>query len=363
MCRTWRWCFYINLPIGALTLTTTLLFFRFDVPKKPGGPLLDQLKRLDPLGLLFFGPSMICLVIAFQWAGSKYEWSNPKIIGLMVTFGVTLLIFIAIEARMPMTAIAPGSVVANRSMAGGLTFMFTSAGAMMTIIYYLSLWFQTVRGDSPMDAGIHSIPLILALVITGILAAGLTQRIGYYVPVMLLGPIPASVGAGMLSTLTSGAPTSHWMGYQVLYGVGLGFAFQSTSLIAQTVLPRKDVPIGIALGFLMQQLGGSVFVAVAQNIFTTALTRRLRGVSGLDVRPIVDGGATELRSVVPEGKLAAVLDIYSHALTRTFLLAAALSAASFFAATVVEWRSIKKGKGLPGASKTGKDEAEKGLAR
>ncbi|SPO03295.1 related to aflatoxin efflux pump AFLT [Cephalotrichum gorgonifer] len=357
---TWRWCFYINLPIGAFTLLTTFFFFNVDTPKKTHGPLLDQFKRLDPLGLLFFVPSITCLILAFQWAGSTYKWSNPTIIGLLVTFVATIIIFAVIEYKTPETAIAPGPVVGNRSMVGSLSFLFTSSGGMMVICYYLAIWFQATKGDTALDAGIHSIPLVLSLVLIGIPAAVLTQKIGYYVPVMLFGPILASIGAGMLSTLAPGSPMSHWIGYQVLYGLGLGCAFQSSSLVAQTVLPRKDVPIGLALGFFMQQLGGAVSVAIAQNIFATKLVDGLSGVAGLDAHGVVNIGATNLRSVVPAEDLNFVLGVYSNALTRTFLLAAALSASGLLSALLLEWKSIKGDKEKPGSPLTEDSEVEKG---
>ncbi|MBE3042271.1 hypothetical protein IMZ48_06765, partial [Candidatus Bathyarchaeota archaeon] len=207
---------------------------------------------------------------------------------------------------------------------------------------------------------IHTIPLVLSLVIAGIPAAVITQKIGYYVPVMLFGPIPASIGAGMLSTLTPDSPVSHWIGYQVLYGVGIGCAFQATTLIAQTVLPRKDVPIGLALGFFMQQLGGSIAVAIAQNIFATTLVDGLSGVAGLEMETILRIGATKLRDVVRDEELDLVLDVYSHALTRTFLLAAGLSAACLLSVLLVEWKSIKGDKENKVSSREGGGEAEKG---
>lgn len=356
---SWRWCFYINLPIGAITLVTTFFFFNADGPKKTRGSLLNQIKHLDPLGLLFFVPSITCLILAFQWAGSTYAWSDAVIIGLMVTFGVALVIFTGVEILMPETAIAPPKIVTNRSMIGALAFTFTSSGSMMVILYYLSIWFQVAKGNSALDAGIHTIPLVLSLVVAGIPAAGLTQKIGYYVPVMLFGPIPASIGAGMLTTLSPDSPKGLWIGFQILYGLGLGCAFQSTGLVAQTVLPRKDVPIGLALGFFMQQLGGSVFVAIAQNMFASTLVSRLDGVGGLDAQGIVNAGATSLHSVVPDEELGFVLGAYNHALALTFILAAALSAASFFCATLVEWKTIKGGKGTQSSKEDG-DGAEKG---
>ncbi|KAF2826712.1 MFS general substrate transporter [Ophiobolus disseminans] len=359
---TWRWCFWINLPIGAFTLLVIFFFLSLPPPppqKKAAAalPLLAKAKRLDPLGLLFFVPSIICLILALQWGGTEDAWSAPKIIGLLVTFAVLFIAFLIIEFKMPDTAMAPPRVVLNRSVGSSLFFTFMSSGGMMSAVYYLAIWLQAAQGQSAMDAGIRMIPLVVSLVLFGIITAIFTQKIGYYVPALLVAPIIASVGAGMLSTLVPSSSRAAWMGYQILYGFGIGAGAQTASLAAQTVLPREDIPLGTAMGFFAQQLGGAIFVPVGQNIFTSALVKRLSGVAGLDVTTIIDTGATDLRKVVPTEELSTVLDAYSYASTRVFVLSAALSACMMLGALGVEWKSIKKAK--PEAPKKVVDE-EKG---
>jgi hypothetical protein len=214
---------------------------------------------------------MICLVLALQWGGFTYSWSAPKIIGLLITFAILLVIFVAIEVMMPEAAMAPTRVILNRSIAGSMTFMFLLSGALMSIIYYLTIWFQVVKGDSAIHSGVSTIPLLLSMAILSIPTAFFIQKIGYYVPALLLSPILCATGAGLLSTLMSSSGNSKWIGYQVLYGFGLGCGFQTSTLAPQTVLPRADVPLGIAMVFFMQQLGGAIFLSVSQNIFSNNL--------------------------------------------------------------------------------------------
>ena len=212
----------------------------------------------------------------------------------------------------------------------------------MSVIYYLTIWFQAAKNDSAMHAGISTIPLLLSLTIIGILVAVCTEKIGYYVPPMLLSPILCSLGAGLLSTLSPSSGHNAWIGYQLLYGFGIGSGFQISTLVAQNVLPRADVPLGMALMFFMQQLGGSVFLAVSQNIFSSRLVKSLSGIAGLDVGAIVNNtGATALRTIVPADQLQVVIHAYSHALTRVFILTAALSACMSVGALAVEWKKIK----------------------
>lgn len=355
---TWRWCFYINLPIGGFTIVAVLLLLHLESPPREKLTVLDQLKRLDPLGLLFFVPSMVCLILALQWGGTTYPWSAPKIIGLLVTFAVLFVIFLAVEALTPETAMAPTRVVLNRSVGGSLIFMLFLSGGMMAVIYYLTLWLQAVQSQSAMEAGIHTIPLVLSLVVMSIVAAIFVEKVGYYVPPMLLSPLFCAVGGGMLSTLTPNAGSNQWIGYQVLYGFGIGCGFQTSNLAPQSVLPSADVPLGMALMFFMQQLGGSIFLSVGQNIFSSQLVDSLSGIAGLNAEAIVNTGATALRNIVPPNELEKVTDAYSYALTRVFILTAALGACMILGAVIVEWKSIKGAKGSH--SRTDEANAEEG---
>ncbi|KAL6703427.1 hypothetical protein ACN47E_009686 [Coniothyrium glycines] len=338
---TWRWCFYINLPIGAFTFVAVFFFLRLPARPKEQISLLAQLRRLDPLGLLFFVPSMVCFILALQWGGTTYPWSNPKIVGLLVTFAITLVAFFIVEFRFPETAMAPPRVILKRSVGGALLFTFFMSGGVMNAVYYISIWFQAAQGQSAMEAGIRTIPIVLSLVLFGIVSAVVTQKIGYYVPAMLTLPVLTAIGSGLLTTLTPTAGPSQWIGYQVLYGLGLGVGAQASNLAVQTVLPRSDVALGSAMVFFSQQLGGSVFLAVGQSIFSRQLVGRLSGIAGLDTLVIVNTGATELRKVVPASELNTVLNAYSYAITRVFVLATALSAMTIVGALMQEWKSIK----------------------
>jgi hypothetical protein len=340
------------LPIGGLTILAILLFLHIPSPKPEKLTAVAQIKNLDPVGIFFFVPSMICPVLALQWGGFTYSWSAPKIIGLLITFAILLVIFVAIEVMMPETAMAPTRVILNRSIAGSMTFMFLLSGALMSIIYYLTIWFQVVKGDSAIHSGVSTIPLLLSMAILSIPTAFFIQKIGYYVPALLLSPVLCATGAGLLSTLMSSSGNSKWIGYQVLYGFGLGCGFQTSTLAPQTVLPRTDVPLGIAMVFFMQQLGGAIFLSVSQNIFSNKLVDRISGVAGLDAETIVNTGATDLRSVVPASELGTVVDAYSYSLTRVFVVAAALSSCAILGSLAVEWRSIKGKSGSEGSPKT-----------
>ncbi|KUJ19414.1 MFS general substrate transporter [Mollisia scopiformis] len=359
---TWRWCFYINLPIGGFTIAAIVLLLHIPSPKHEKLTALAIVKKLDPIGILFFVPSMVCLILALQWGGSTYSWSSPKIIGLFVAFGVLLVLFIVVEVLTPETAMIPTRVVLNRSVAGAMLFMLLLSGGLFSIVYYLTTWFQAAKGVSAIHSGIDTLPTLLSMIILSIPNAIITQKTGYYVPSLLITPVFSATGAGLLSTLTPSSSSGKWIGYQILYGCGLATGFQTSTLAPQTVLPRADVAIGMAMMFFMQQLGGAIFLSVSQNVFSTKLVHLLSGVAGLDAEVIVNTGATDLRKVVPQSELSTVVNAYSYSLTRVFIMAAALNAIMILGALAVEWKNIKGEKVSEDQAKSG-DKAEQGESK
>jgi hypothetical protein len=131
----------MNLPIGGAAFI--LLFFFMDAPKQhkyEPVTLKQQILRLDPLGTLFFLPSICSLLLALQWGGSLYDWNDARIIALFVVFGAMFIAFAAVQVLMPKTATVPVKVITQRTMLAGAFFMLFLAGSMMLAIYYLPLW-------------------------------------------------------------------------------------------------------------------------------------------------------------------------------------------------------------------------------
>ncbi|CAI4216931.1 unnamed protein product [Parascedosporium putredinis] len=347
---SWRWCFWINLPIGGAALIALFLFL--DVPHQPRPPatLKQHILRLDPLGTFFFLPSIVALLLALQWGGATYPWNDARVVALFVVFGVMFIGFAAVQVLMPDTATVPLRIIRQRSMLAGAGFMIFLSGAMMMAIYYVPLWFQAVLRVDPVKSGIYTIPLVLSIVVSSVISGIGTQKLGYYVPSMMLCPAIMAIGEGLLSTFTPNTPSSRWIAYQFLTGFGLGFGMQTVNLAVQTVFPPEDVSTGIAISFFSQQLGAAVFVSVGQSILNNILTSRLAGIPGLGDGEggghlVVESGATELLDRVDERFVPLVVEAYNFACTRVFLTGMGLAIATFLCALCMQWKSIKKGPG------------------
>jgi hypothetical protein len=216
---------------------------------------------------------------------------------------------------------------------------------MLVVVYYVPIWFQAVLGVSAVGSGIRTLPLVLPMVGGSVWGGAITFKTGYYTPPMIVGSFILTVGAGLLTTWSVTTKQAEWIGYQVIFGFGLGLGMQQGNMAIQTVLPKKDVSTGTALVFFGQALGGTVSISVAQNIFASKLRDYLGSIEDLDVAPIVHAGTTALRHFVPPELLSQVLDAFSRALVNAFYVALATSCLGILGTIGMEWRSIKKGEG------------------
>lgn len=363
---TWRWCFYINLPVGAVVAVVVFFVIKqSDPPTNAAMSGKDKLMQLDPLGQFFFVPGMVCLLLALQWGGSTYNWANARIIVLLVLAILLIAAFVVVQAiNRDNTATVAPRIIKQRTVAGATWFMFCNAAAMMGFIYYLPIWFQAIKGVDAMSSGLMLLPLILSLVVASIITGILVSRIGYYTPFLIACSVVGAVGAGMLTTFETDSGRGVWIGYQVLFGFGLGLGMQQANIAIQCVLPRADVPVGVTVLFFAQQLGGAVFVSVCQNVFTNELVNGVRKLaSNVSPMQIVGTGATDLRNVLSEDALGSVLAAYNGALMKAFTVALAMTCFSIFGSSVLEWKSVKKVKDEEASAMKEKQQKQKGAVK
>ncbi|PYI07554.1 MFS general substrate transporter, partial [Aspergillus sclerotiicarbonarius CBS 121057] len=262
---SWRWCFYINLPVGGVCLIVTKFLLNLP-PSNPDGaalPLVQKLRHLDPLGIVTLTPMVVCLLLALQLGGSSYEWSNGRIIALLVLSAVFLVLFVAWQFYRREKALIPIRILGHRSILASAWFVLAGNASMTCVEYYLPVYFQTSKGASPLASGYMLLPTILSYIITALVSGAAISRIGYFTPFMLAGGIIKSIGDGLMTTFTASTPTGRWIGYQILAGMGGGLGLQASMLPAQAVLPSKDVALGLAVLNFASVFGGAIFMSVA----------------------------------------------------------------------------------------------------
>lgn len=341
---TWRWCFYLNLPVGAISLLVTT--FMLKIPNQKLEPcaetLLGKIKQLDPIGNLVFFPGVVSLVLALQWGGTTYAWSSGRIVGLLVVFGVFFAAFIGVQVWKGEDGTVPPRVVRNRSVVAAMWFALLNGAGMMVFMYYLPVYFQAIKNVDAIQSGIMLLPMVLSTVAASMVSGILVSKIGYYAPFFILSSLLMPIGAGLLCTLQVDTPTAKWIGYQILFGLGAGFGTQQPMNVVQTVLDRKDIAIGTSVVIFIRFLGSSIALPVAQNVFLSRLVKDLTA-NLPEVQPseVINGGVTALRKLVTPKQLPTLLEDYTDAVRAVFIIIAATSALTVFSCFLVEWRTVR----------------------
>ena len=177
---TWRWCFYINLPFGGVTMVALLFFLPpIERPQLNSISLKEKMKKIDFVGLLIFIPTVTCLLLAMEWGGSTYPWNNGRIIALFVVFGVLAIVFVAFERWKGAEATLPVHIITQRSVAAAAWNAFCNGASFFLLIYYIPFWQQVIRNASAASSGVALLPFVLGVVIMANLVGFSVMRIGY----------------------------------------------------------------------------------------------------------------------------------------------------------------------------------------
>lgn len=187
---TWRWCFGINLPLGFLTVV--ICAFLVQTPgeiEMVSTPLPQKLRKLDVPGTVLLVAGLVCFLMALQWGGSTYPWSDGRIIALFVVAGVFGIAFTVFQLRSEFATTIPRTLARNRDVWFVASYAMCITGGVYTAILYMPVWFQGVRDYSALSSGTMLTPLIGGYVLCSVLAGGITMAIGYYNPAMIVGTI------------------------------------------------------------------------------------------------------------------------------------------------------------------------------
>ncbi|OHF04572.1 efflux pump [Colletotrichum orchidophilum] len=347
---SWRWCFYVNLPIGALA-AVLLLTIRIPDHRSPeiasGQTRLKTIvSKLDLTGFLLFAGFAIMIELALSWGGSDYPWSSPTAIGLFCGAGVSLAIFVAWEHRVGDDAMIPGSVACRSEVWSASLYLGFFSGALLCFSYYMPIYFQAVKGASALMSGVYLLSGILPQLVMAILSGALIGKMGYYLPWALGSSAIMLVGAGLTTTLTVQATVAQWVMYQFVAGFGRGCGMQTPVIAIQNTLPAKQIPLGMSLVIFTQTFGGSLALTIAQLVFNSCLEAAIpKFAPTADVDAIIYAGATGFSSVVTPDELPGVLRSYAYAIDKTFYVALGASAGTFLFAWGMGWRKIQQKKG------------------
>ncbi len=325
---SWRWIFYINMPVGGaalLYLTATLHL-----------PYNKIQHKIDYLGTVVLAVAVTSLVLLTTWGGTQYAWGSAPIIGLGVLAVVAVVAFLLVQARAA-EPVMPLHVFRNRnfSLASGMSFL--TGMAMLGSLTFLPLYQQTVQHLSAVGSGLMLIPMMLGSTVTALAGGQIMARTGRYKALPVIGSAVMAVGMYLLTGL--GVSTSRVSSglFYVILGVGMGFLMQTTSVIVQNSADPRDMGVASSARMFFQQIGGSIGVALFGAIFarrlTDAMSARLPG-----VHLNTSGGSFDPRAV---NRLALPIrhDVFyaiAHAVQGVFFWAAPSAIALFVLALFIK---------------------------
>lgn len=334
---------YINLPVGGIAAFLIFVSFRTPSAAKPqNASAKEKVLQMDIPGLTAILGAMICYLFALQWGGISKSWNSADVIGVLVGFGLLLILFVLIEYVSGDRGLVVRRLVASRTIGGLCTFGFFAAGTFYTLIYYLPIYFQTTRGVSAQQSGIDNIPLVLAAGLSMFLAGGVISGSGHFGPILAVGTAFSAVGAGLIYTLEVDSSSAKWIGYQVLLGLGVGAVLQIPMTVCQNVVDPSDIGAVSGMVLFFQSIGASVWVSAAQAGFANRLIDAVpRYAPGVNPALVVATGATDIRSVFSAVQLRGVLEACMDGLKTPFAISIACACTTFVLSFGLKWEKIR----------------------
>ncbi len=331
---TWRWIFYINIPLGIAVLV--ILGAVLQLPRR------TKQHAIDWLGAALAVSTIVSLLLVLQWGGREYPWTSPIIIGLGTASLVLGVLFVLQERRHP-EPLVPLTLFDNKTFRISAIVGFIIGIAMFGAIVYLPVYLQVARGTSPTQAGLQLLPLMAGLLITSVTSGRIISRVGRYRMFPIAGTLTAAVGMWLLSGVQVDSP--YWrvaVGMLVL-GFGLGMVIQVLVLAVQNSVSPREIGVATSSATFFRQIGGSVGTAVFGTIMTARLTTELANAvpPGVQVDPGALTGSPAIIAALPQVVQDNVREAFVVALTGVFWFAIPICLVAFVAALFLPEQKLR----------------------
>ena len=267
---TWRWVFYLNLPICGVSLALIVPFLNLKYQRK--GTIMDRVKRIDWIGSALLILSVTAILLALAWGGTKHAWSSwNTIVPLVLGFLGLLAFFLVQYSGYVDEPTMPPKLFSNRTSIAIFTMAFFHGLLLLYVTYYLPVYFQAVTGSTPTRSGVQIFPIACTIAPAAAVVGILITVMGTYRIFHFLGWAFMAAGCGSLSVLNADSNTGAWVGFQVLFGLGNGMVFNSMIPPLLASLPSSEVATATATWTFMRAFGSIWGIAIPGAIFNARM--------------------------------------------------------------------------------------------
>lgn len=336
----WRWVFYLMLVTGGLALVYLFFFAHFKHEEKRWRVAIAE---IDYFGAVLFMGSVTALLLGLVMGGVVYPWDSANVIVPIVIGAVGWAAFHIYEStRFCKNPMVPPHLFLNRTSAAGFFLAFDAALLLYYVVWFLPIYFQGVRGDTPLQSGVHQLPFNIILIPAAMIGGGMVTKLGKYLPFQYIAFAMMAIGAGLFTLLTAGSSTAAWACFQIVASIGMGMATTTILPAIQTSLTDADVASMTSMYAFLRSFGGIWGVTIPSVIFNGQVNRFLGRISDPAVRQqLADGNAygfasTGTARTLPPDVRNEVLGVYTDALKTVWQVAIAFSLAGFLAVIAVK---------------------------
>ncbi|ADT99281.1 MDR family MFS transporter [Mycolicibacterium gilvum] len=324
---TWRWAFWINVPIGIVVLIVALA--TIPALSRRGKPVIDY------AGIVLIGLGASALTLATSWGGSTYAWSSPMIIGLFVGSAVALAVFVRVELRAT-EPVLPIRLFASPVFTVCCVLSFIVGFAMLGALTFLPTFMQFVDGVSATESGLRTLPMVGGLLLTSMGSGVLVSRTGRYKIFPVLGTAVMTVGFVLLSQMDATTPVWQQSAYLFVLGTGIGMCMQVLVLIVQSTANFSDLGVATSGVTFFRTIGSSFGAAIFGSLFANFLDSRIGGALAASGAPPEAAQSPQVLHRLPDAVAAPIVEAYSDSLGLVFLCAAPVAVIGFVVALTLK---------------------------
>jgi EmrB/QacA subfamily drug resistance transporter len=345
---SWRWVFYINLPIGVVALGVIAAVLHI--------PVRRTAHRIDYPGMAAIAAAATCLVLMTSLGGTTWPWASAGIIGLAVA-GVVLIAVFALIERRAQEPVLPPRLFGNRTFLLCSVISFIIGFAMFGAMTFLPTFLQVVHGFSPTLSGVHMIPMVIGMLLSSTVSGQIVSRTGHYKVFPIAGTAVITVGLLLLHTLDESTSTWVMSLYFLVFGLGLGLVMQVLVLAVQNAVGYEDLGAATSGATFFRSIGASFGVSLFGTIFANRLADKLGSAfAGTPLPAGVDPSQFQAdpKAVgsLPAAVKGPVLHAYSASITTVFLWAVPIVLVGFALAWLLKEQPLRGTVTVPDASET-----------